>query len=54
MERVRITGSDQKGNSLTASIDIALKNPSNISVLVDELPVEIFYDGIKVTIQAEF
>ena len=52
VEKIRITGSDHNGNSLIARTDLTIANPSSVSVLIDELPVEVYYRGVKVTIQA--
>ena len=52
VEQIRIIGSDQKGNNLTARTVIAIENPSNVSLLWDESPIEISYQGVKVIIQA--
>ena len=52
MEKIRITGSDHKGQSLIARTDISIKSLSNISVLFDEFPVEVYYHDVKVCIQA--
>lgn len=49
MENLKITGSDVMGNGATVHANITIKNPSNISVLVDELPIELYYNAVKVT-----
>ena len=54
LENIKFTGCRQNENGVRGNIDITIKNSSSISVLVDDLPVEICYKGVKVTIQAVF
>ena len=37
------------GNGARAQADMTIKNPSNVSILVEEMPVELHYDNAKVT-----
>ena len=49
MENLRITGNDAMGNGAIVHANITIKNPSNISVLVDDLPIVLYYNAVKVT-----
>ena len=49
MDNFRITGSHEMGNGSRAQADVTIKNPSNVSILVEEMPVEVLYNTVKVT-----
>ena len=49
MDNFRITGTHEKGNGARAQADMTIKNPSNVSILVEEMTVELHYESVKVT-----
>ena len=49
MDNFKITGTHEMGNGARAQADMTIKNPSNVSILVEEMPVELHYDNTKVT-----
>lgn len=49
VEKITITGSDEKGDSLTAPTSISVKNPSKVSFFQEEAYVDIYYEDVKVT-----
>ena len=49
MDNFRITGSHEMGNGARAQADMTIKNPSNISILVEEMSIELYYGTVKVT-----
>ena len=49
MDNFRITGCHEMGNGARAQSDMTIKNPSNVSILVEEMPVELHYESVKVT-----
>lgn len=46
---LRVVGSHPRGEGVTATHKVQIKNPTNISVHVDDLPVEIGFKGRKVS-----
>ena len=49
LENIKFIGCKENANGVQGNIDMTIKNSSSVSVLVDELPVEFCYKGIKVT-----
>ena len=49
MDDFRITGTHEMGNGARAHADMTIKNPSNVSILVEEMTVQLYYDTVKVT-----
>ena len=45
---IKVVGSDPGGGGVTAVNKIEIRNPTNISVRVDDIPVEIYYKTEKV------
>ena len=54
MGYIKFTGCKQNGDGMSGNINIAIKNPSSVSVLIDELPIDLCYKGAKVTILDHF
>ena len=44
---IKVVGSDPGGGGITAANKIEIRNPTNISVRVDDIPVEIYYKTEK-------